>query len=325
MPRADARVAARGATGALPISPSPRYKGWVSCPFTALPALSRGDAIRVIAPSSPFDGELFARGVELLRGRYEVRVDPGVHERHGYLAGDDARRVDELRRALAEPDTKAILCARGGYGAMRLLSALDLAAVRSAEKLLVGFSDVTALHALFLRAGLRTIHGPMVARIGRDGQAAMDPLVEALEGRPQLTFRGAGEAAVVEGTLLGGNLALVASLVGTGQLPDLRGAILFLEDVGERPYRLDRMLTQLELAGVLDGLAGLALGGFDDCDPGPDGVRARDVLVGTAQRLELPYVFDLPFGHGPVNLPLPLGVRARLEGDTLALLEGAVR
>jgi muramoyltetrapeptide carboxypeptidase len=293
--------------------------------FAPVPALSPGDAIRVVAPSSPFDREAFMRGIALLEARYEVRYDSSVFDRRGYLAGSDERRIAELSRALDEPDTRAILCARGGYGAMRLLASLDSARVRAAEKLLVGFSDVTALHCLFLRAGLRTVHGPMVARIGRDGAAALDPLIETMEGRPRLTFHGAGNAPLAEGTLIGGNLALFASLVGTGQLPDLRGAILFLEDVGERPYRLDRMLTQLELAGVFADVAGLALGGFDDCEPGPDGVTARDVFGALVERLGLPCVFDLPFGHGAVNLPLPLGVRAQLERDTLTLLEGAVR
>lgn len=281
--------------------------------------------MRVIAPSSPFDVEAFERGVDLLGAHYEVRFDRGIFAREGYLAGSDARRLEELSRALDEEDTKAILCARGGYGAMRLLPHLDPARVRRAEKLLVGFSDVTALHALFLRAGLRTLHGPMVARLGRDGEPALTPLFDAMEGAPPPELRGRGDAPRVEGPLLGGNLALVASLVGTGQLPSFEGAILLLEDVGERPYRLDRMLVQLELTGVFDRVVGLALGGFDDCHPGPDGVTAEDVLEDLVARTGLPCVADLPFGHGDVNLPIPLGVRARLEGDRLLLLEGAVR
>lgn len=279
----------------------------------------------MIAPSSPFDAEELERGVALLRERYAVRVDDGIFARDGYLAGSDERRAEELSHALAEPDTKAILCARGGYGAMRLLRSLDLEQIRRARKLLVGFSDVTALHAAFSRAGVRTIHGPMVARIGRDGPSALSPLIEAMEGRPRLTFRGEGEAPRAEGVLLGGNLALVAALVGTGELPELRGAILFLEDVCEPPYRVDRMLTQLELAGVTSDIAGLALGGFDDCPEGPDGITVDDVLSRFVERTGLPAVKGLPFGHGAVNLPLPLGVLARLEGDTLTLLEGAVR
>ncbi|MCM2334989.1 MAG: LD-carboxypeptidase [Anaeromyxobacteraceae bacterium] len=289
------------------------------------PPLRPGDVVRVIAPGSPYDPEVLQAGLAVLEGRLGLRPrhrdDLGA--RAGYLAGDDARRLDEWREAVADREARAIFCARGGYGVMRLLQAIDPAPLLADPKLLVGFSDVTALHALLNRAGLATVHGPVVTQLGRAPADAVDHLEALLSGRAPragawaapapgagLTGTATVTAGRATGPLLGGSLTLLAHLCGTPFLPPLEGAILAIEDVGERPYRLDRYLTQLRLAGALDGLAGVAIGQLDRCDGG-DGAAAEAVR-GVVRALGVPAVEGLPFGHEDRNLALPLGPRATL-------------
>jgi muramoyltetrapeptide carboxypeptidase len=288
------------------------------------PPLRRGDVVRVIAPSSPFDSDAFARGLEVLSGRLglEPRLRGDVTARRGYLAGDDARRLDEWREAVADPDAAAIFCARGGYGAMRLLPSVEPAALLAHPKLLVGFSDATALHAALNRAGLATVHGPVVTQLGRAPDDALLHLEALLAGtaRPGpsgVPAPGAGLVASstirpgrASGPLLGGSLAILAHLQGTPFAPRMAGAILFVEDVGEKPYRIDRYLTQLRLAGALHGIAGLAVGQLTGCDEA--GVLAADVVREVALALGVPAVEGLPAGHEDANFALPLGARATL-------------
>jgi muramoyltetrapeptide carboxypeptidase len=289
------------------------------------PPLRRGDVVRVIAPSSPFDPGAFARGLEVLSGRLglEPRLRGDVTARRGYLAGDDARRLDEWREAVADPDATAIFCARGGYGAMRLLPSIDPAALLGRPKLLVGFSDVTALHAALNRAGLATVHGPVVTQLGRapeDALLHLEALLAGTAARPgawDVPAPGAGLVASstirpgrASGPLLGGSLAILAHLQGTPFAPRMEGAILFVEDVGEKPYRIDRYLTQLRLAGALRGIAGLAVGQLTGCDEA--GVLAADVVREVALALGVPAVEGLLAGHEDANFALPLGARATL-------------
>jgi muramoyltetrapeptide carboxypeptidase len=288
------------------------------------PPLRRGDAVRVIAPSSPHDPDALARGLDVLAGRLGLRprLRPDVTARRGYLAGDDARRIEEWREAVADPDARAIFCVRGGYGAMRLLPEIDPAPLLARPKLLVGFSDVTAIHAVLNRAGLATVHGPVVVQLGRAPEDAVAHLEALLSGSaPQgdgpVPAPGQGLVAArtirpgrVTGPLLGGTLALLAHLQGTRFAPRLEGAILFLEEVGERPYRIDRYLTQLRLAGALEGIAGLAVGQLTGCDE--DGLLAADVVRETALALGIPAIEGLPSGHEDANFALPLGALATL-------------
>lgn len=276
-----------------------------------------------MAPSGPFDEVAFDAGVAFLRTRYEVRVDDEVRAKKGYLAGDDARRLAELHRALDEEGTRAIVCARGGFGATRLLDALDVEQVRRAKKLLVGFSDVTALHALWARAELGSMHGPMVAWLGRANEDGRADWVAALEGR---TLHARGLRAVVrgraEGVLLGGNLAVLAALVGTPYSPPLEGAVLFLEDVGEAPYRIDRTITQLRQAQWFRGVRAIVLGDFVRCAPGDHGVSVEEVLEERLGDLGVPVVAGLCAGHGATNHALPFGARVVVDADAGTLVEG---
>jgi muramoyltetrapeptide carboxypeptidase len=287
------------------------------------PTLSPGDALRIVAPSGPFDEASFDAGVAFLRTRYEVRVDDEVRAKKGYLAGDDPRRLAELRRALDEEGTRAIVCARGGFGATRLLEGLDVAQVKRARKLLVGFSDVTALHATWARAQVGSLHGPMVAWLGRANDDARADWVAALEGR---TLHVRGLRPIVrgraQGVLLGGNLAVLASLVGTPYAPPLHGAVLFLEEVGEAPYRIDRMLTQLRHARWFDGVRAIVVGDLVRCAPGEHGVSAEEVLSERLGDLGVPVLTGLRSGHGETNHTLPLGARVVVDADLGTLVEG---
>jgi muramoyltetrapeptide carboxypeptidase len=297
--------------------------------------LRRGDRIRLIAPASPFDNGLFEAGTRTLErlGLVPV-VGRGEFAREGFLAGSDHRRAAELTAALAEEDTRAVWCIRGGYGTARLLPLLDLPRLRRHPKLLVGFSDITALLLQLARpGGFAAIHGPVVTQLPRLPQGDLAWLTTLL-------FKGAAPQRVplgrtrtlasgrAEGRLVPCNLSILASLTGTPYAPDLRGAIVCLEDVREPAYRLDRMVWQLVSAGLFAGVRGILLGELVECRPeGRGRFSARRVLERAVAGLGLPTVSGAPFGHGRRNLALPLGVRAQLDADarTLTLLEPAVR
>jgi muramoyltetrapeptide carboxypeptidase len=288
------------------------------------PLLRKGDVVRVVAPSSPYDPELLERGLAVLRDRLGLvpRLRPDAAARARYLAGDDARRLAEWREAVADPEARAIFCARGGYGAMRLLPGLDPAPLLAAPKLLCGFSDVTALHVPLNAAGLATVHGPVLTQLGRAPAAAVDHLEALLfeapapapEGVPARGAGLAGTATVVPGRVrapvLGTSLALLAHLCGTPWQPRLRGSIVVLEDVDEKPYRLDRYVTQLRLAGALDGVAGVVIGQLTGCDQ--PGLRGADVLSELVAALGVPAFLGLPAGHEDANFAVPLGAAATL-------------
>jgi muramoyltetrapeptide carboxypeptidase len=287
--------------------------------FRPVETLRRQDPVAVIAPSGPFDRDIFDRGLELLRARYAPSFTEGLYASHRYLAGDDARRLAELRSALES--AHGIFAARGGYGAMRLLPSLRPSDVRGVP--LVGFSDVTALHALWLRAGFRCVHGPVLTQLGRQPPDVAQRLFALLESDalpPPLNAVATVVPGVAEGPLLGGNLSVLTRLIGTPWMPPPDGAVLLLEDVGERPYRLDRMWMHLKLAGLLDRVAGFALGDFTGCDEKDATYGPLEVLDELARAEGKPCVRGLPIGHGDVNHPVVLGARVRLDA-TRARLE----
>jgi muramoyltetrapeptide carboxypeptidase len=272
----------------------------------------------VVAPSSPFNADDLKRGLDLLASRYQVSHSASLFERHGYLAGRDSRRLEELQSAVDDPELDAIVAARGGYGATRLLDLLDLRGLRTRPKLLVGFSDITALHAVWSRVGLGSIHGPMVAAVGRGGDAELARVIEAIEGRHvrELTGLRALAPGHACGPLAGGNLAVLCALIGTPFMPDLSGAVLLLEDVGERPYRVDRMLTSLRQSGALQHVAGILLGAFTKAEPGADGMTLDEVLVDRLASLGVPVLAGAPVGHIELNEPVPLGALIELDSAT---------
>jgi muramoyltetrapeptide carboxypeptidase len=283
--------------------------------------LAPGALVAVVAPSSPFDRDELFRGLAWLRQRYRLRISTGIFTRSGYMAGQDARRASELAGAMRDPDVAAILCARGGYGAMRILDELPWDAFAAAPKWIVGFSDVTALHAAAQARNICTIHGPNATGLGRSITAAeRAALIAALEGgasRREWSGLEALRGGDAEGPLVGGNLALVHAMAAAGRFVVPPGAIVALEDVTERPYRIDRMLTSLRLAGAFTHASAVVFGSFSQCEPGSDGTTVRDVLGAFAASVHIPVLCGAPFGHGAPNEAFVLGAKARLGGGTL--------
>jgi muramoyltetrapeptide carboxypeptidase len=302
------------------MSDPPRYQGFVP--------LRPGARVAVVAPAGPFERTALEAGVAVLAARYSVHLAPELLARQRYLAGSDAQRLAQLTAALSDPDIDALFCARGGYGAMRLLPALE--GLAPAPKPLVGFSDITALHAWLQRNGLISVHGPVLTQLGRLDPQTHERLFALLEaGAPAAPLRGTDTyvPGVAEGPLQGGTLAVLTRLLGTPYLPPLEGAVLLLEDVGEQPYRLDRMWTHLALAGVFRRVRGIALGAFTGCEPREADYTSAQVLRDLAAETGLPCAAGFPIGHGERNEPVPLGVRVRLDAAarTLTFLHGATR
>jgi muramoyltetrapeptide carboxypeptidase len=289
------------------------------------PQLSPGDDVAVVAPASSFDRQEFFRGLAWLRGRYKISVRGNIFEKKGYLAGGDDRRADELAAAMVHPTVKAIVAARGGYGIGRIVHQLPWREFVERPKWLVGFSDVTALHVTAQAHSLATIHGPHVTGLGREADAwCRASFLRALEGSlvPQvwegLTVLHPG--ASCQGRAFGGNLALVEAMAAAGQLRVPRDAVVFLEDVTERPYRIDRMLTSLLQGGHLQNARAIVFGGFTRCDPGPDGVSVEEVLLERTASLGVPVLAGAPFGHEPRNDAFVLGADVSVEPGKVTFL-----
>ncbi|CAM5523476.1 Muramoyltetrapeptide carboxypeptidase OS=Streptomyces griseomycini OX=66895 GN=FHS37_006189 PE=3 SV=1 [Streptomyces griseomycini] len=297
--------------------------------------LAPGARVAVVAPSGPVPEERLRAGLDVLRGwGLDPVVAPHVLDRHGefgYLAGADADRAADLQSAWCDPAVDAVVCARGGYGVQRMVDLLDWTAMRAAgPKVFVGFSDITALHEAFaVRLGLVTLHGPMAAGVDFVKNARAQDHLRATLFAPETVraIRSGGTALVpgrARGVTLGGCLSLLAADLGTPHArPSARGGLLCLEDVGEETYRLDRYLAQLLRAGWLDGVAGLLLGSWAQCEP-YDGVRA--LLADRLGGLGVPVAEQFGFGHCDDALTVPFGVAAELDADagTLTLDEPAL-
>jgi len=292
------------------------------------PRLAPGDRVALVAPAGLVPRDELEAGKQILGARYDVVHEERLFARTGFLAGSDEERLAELAGALADPSVRAIFCARGGYGIMRILPRLDPIALRHAPKLIVGFSDVTALHGFAARADVASVHGPVVTQLGKlpvEDRDALFALLESPEPPPSLSGLRALAPGRAEGRLCGGTLELLSRLVGTNFLPPLDGGVLLLEEIGERPYRVDRALTQLLLSGALHRLRAVVVGDFVQCEqaemPPPEAVVAERLGA-----LGVPIVAGAPIGHGERNRAIPHGTRARLDAaaGTLQFLEPAV-
>jgi muramoyltetrapeptide carboxypeptidase len=315
------------------------------------PALYRGDTIAIIAPGSVPDRERIERAVIRLEEMgFCVKFFGNIYRRWGYLAGDDETRAEELMHAVADPEVAAIFPARGGTGITRLLDVLDYSLFRKHPKILAGFSDITALHsALQQQTGLVTFHSPdPMDGIGTsDGLTELSArtfwravLAENYTNRQEAGYEvplneterenivsfAPGKA---QGRLVGGNLSLVCAMLGTPYEYDMTGSILLLEEIAEEPYRVDRMLSQLRLAGKLDVLAGVVLGQFTECGVSADkpSLTLPEIFEGYFSSLGIPVLKNFPTGHTPDNVTLPLGVQVELNADErrLTILENPVR
>jgi muramoyltetrapeptide carboxypeptidase len=302
--------------------------------------LRKGDLIAIVSPASPIaDPAKIEKGTRYLESLgYRVTVGRNAEQRYGYLAGSDARRAADLHAMFGDPKVKALFCIRGGYGTPRLLRRLDYRLIARNPKILVGFSDITALQlALWTHCRLVTFHGPMV---GTDMAGPVNPYTEEMLWRvltsdKTLQRKIPFDRAVVlrrgtaEGRLIGGNLSLIVSLLGTPAAPDFRRTLLFIEEVGEEPYRVDRMLTQLAHAGVLGKANALLCGEFLDCVPKDRSVPSftvDEILRDLRASLRVPVITHLPFGHSERKLTVPIGMRARVNGAgrSLTFLEAPV-
>ncbi|GGU12562.1 S66 peptidase family protein [Streptomyces violascens] len=300
--------------------------------LTRPPRLRPGSRIAVVAPSGPVVEERLEAGLDVLRGWHlDPVVTPRLTARHPefrYLAGEDETRARDFQRAWCDPTVDAVMCARGGYGAQRMVDLLDWDALRAAgPKVLIGYSDVTALHEAFaVRLGLATLYGPMASTLAFVKNATTQESLRTTLFEPEaaMTLGLPGARGLIpgraRGVTVGGCVSLLAADLATPHArPSAAGGLLVLEDIGEEDYRLDRVLTQLLRAGWLDGVTGVALGSWLEC--GPYEERVRPVLHERLARLGVPVVENLGFGHCEASLTMPLGVPAVLDAEraTLAL------
>lgn len=292
--------------------------------------LREGEIVALLAPAGPLSScDETARAEEIVRSLGLVpRVMPSASRKLGYLAGTDDERAADFNAALRDPDVRGIFALRGGYGTMRILDRIDYDAISGDPKVVLGYSDLTALlNAITQRTGVVTFHGPVAALSQFTDKEVRWLRAAVMSGEPLGTLHVpqarslSGGAAY--GRLAGGNLSLIAGLVGTSDEIDASGAILIIEDVDEPPYRIDRMLTQLRLSGAFDRAAGVIAGGWTNCDVAEDhvyaGLRLADVLEDRLRDLGIPVLLDLPIGHIHEQWTLPLGAWAQLDADAHTL------
>ncbi len=281
--------------------------------------LQPGDRLWVMLPSGTLrETADFEKGLDLWRSRgYELVLSPSYRDRWGYLAGTDEARREAFREGLTNPDYQGILCGRGGYGSARLFEDWSWP-LPLARKWLIGFSDVTSLLWALANRGLSGVHGPVITTLATEPESSLNRLWNWVEGRniAPLTGKGWG-GGTATGLLLPANLTVATHLLHTPLQPELDGVILALEDVLEAPYKIDRMLTQWRMSGLLRRVAGIALGRFSQCDAPPEipSFTVMEVLRDRLGDLNLPIVADLPFGHQGENAVLPVGVTAHIDGD----------
>jgi muramoyltetrapeptide carboxypeptidase len=285
--------------------------------------LKPGDCIGIVAPASPFKKTDFYDGIGILVDMgFQVKFPEGIFARSGYLAGSDVDRAAQVNRAFEDTEVHAIVCARGGYGSMQILPYLNYDAIRRHPKLLMGFSDITALLcALYHLSGLVSCHGPVVTTLKSAGSKTLSSVFDmlTLNELPALQLEkgivlSPGKAS---GPVICGNLTTLCHLVGTPFQPKLGGCILILEDTGEKPYRIDRMLTQMKLAGVFSGLLGLGIGSFENCGQADE---LFEIFARIFIPIRIPILAGFGIGHGAENFAVPFGFEAVLDADRHMLI-----
>jgi len=298
----------------------------LSEPFLKPKPLQAGDTIAVISPAGPADKQRYNAGLKQL-DRLGFKVLTGCHAdgRHAYFSANDSERLGDLTWAFSNPDIKAVFCSRGGYGSGRLLSEINYDLIRQNPKPFIGFSDTTALNWAFLaKTGLASFSGPTVCEFGdglptitlrsfEDQVCSESPCDILWEGA--LTAIRPGSAT---GRLLPGCLSIIMTLIGTSYMPDLNGAILLIEDVGESPYRIDRMLTHLKNAGVLDRISALLIGNMVDCweKTKPDQhLSIKEILLDLTSSRPIPIYSGIPYGHHIERITLPVGKQADISEE----------
>ncbi|MCG8563794.1 MAG: LD-carboxypeptidase [Desulfobacterales bacterium] len=276
--------------------------------------LKAGDTLGVVAPSGAFDSDLLAKGIRTLETMgFKVKIHPGVHGRKRYLAGSDAQRAQGINAMFADPEVNAVIAARGGSGGLRILELIDWDLMAGSPKLMIGFSDVSALLAPMVDRGMVGLHGPNLVSMASPHPRTREWFFNALTQPPsELILHNAQaiQPGRAQGKLVGGNLATLNHLTGTRFQPDFSQGILLLEDVGEPAYKIDRMLSQMKLARMFDRIQGVLVGEFVDCG---NGEYLPEILGEIFP--DLPILAGLPVGHGDLNAALHLGTRVTMDAD----------
>lgn len=307
-------------------------------------ALKFGNTIGIISPSSPTAEENIQKAYDtLVEMGFKVKMGKSPYERYGYLSGTDDIRAEDINNMFRDTEVDGIICMRGGYGTPRILELIDYEIIRNNPKVFVGYSDITALHIAFNQiANLVTYHGPMISSDMIDGfsDISKESLLNTIMG-----FVGQGDRSCVpnisseeiitinggiaEGSIIGGNLSLIASTIGTPYEIDVKGKILFIEEISEEPYRIDRMLNQLKLSGKLDEAEGIILGDFNDCGPKKhnESLSLEQVINYYIKPVGKPAIYNFQSGHCTPMITLPLGVRVRLDAEKkeIIILENCTR
>ncbi len=280
--------------------------------------LNQGDCIRIVAPGSPFDKMKFTKGISVLEKMGFCPVfSNDIFLENGYLAGPDILRADMINQAFSDDQINAIWCARGGYGAIRALGFLNYELISSHPKIFIGCSDMSSiLNTLNLKCNMVSFHGPMIESLGAADDVTIKSLLDVLCSNQRLTVTPRHSVVIhsgkSSGRVAGGNLTTLCHLIGTPFQPDFSGSILLIEDTGEAPYRIDRMLSQMKMAGCFTGLAGMILGSFEKCGEMDQIYHiVRDIF----SDMEIPILAGFDIGHGQPNLTIPVGVEALLNTD----------
>jgi len=282
------------------------------------PRLRPGDTIGVVAPAGPFERKLFSQGLSTLEAMgFQICVPKEIFEKTGYLAGDDAHRAQLVNRLFKDPAIHAIVCARGGFGSLRILPRLDFDAIRENPKIFMGFSDITALlTAITTLGGLVSFHGPVVTTLANALKNTRDALLAAILSDAPLEVQSANGVVIragrAQGPVIGGNLTTLCHLLKTPFEAGFKNHILLLEDRGEALYRIDRMLFQMKLAGCFEGIVGLVLGSFEGCGSLDD---VFQVFEEHFKDIPVPILAGFDVGHGEQNLTIPIGLDAILDTD----------
>jgi muramoyltetrapeptide carboxypeptidase len=284
--------------------------------------LQKGDEIAIIAPAGPVTVDEIQPAVDILvQEGYRVKKASHLFARQGYLAGNDEARLADLHSVFNNDNIKALLCARGGYGTLRFLDKIDYDRIKKNPKIILGYSDITALlMAIHKMTGLVTFHGPVVRDLSGIGGRGIKDFFDTVSSQRKLKFDLSGGTVLAEGKakgpLLGGNLSLLSHLIGTPFIPPMKGVILFMEEKGESLYRIDRMLTHLRLGGILKDLSGMIIGDFIDCGDMED---IHGLLTDIMAGIDIPVFSGLPVGHGDKNMTIPVGLQAELDTGSMKL------
>lgn len=284
-----------------------------------IPPLVKGDLIEILAPAKAIEKEhvLFAKSFLEEKG-FKVRISANCLGKENYFSGSIAERLSDFQKAIDDPEVKAILCARGGYGCVQLVDKIQWASTLIHPKWIAGFSDVTVFHQHLATLGVKSIHGSMPLNFQKNSEESLETLVDALMGKPysiEIESSPQNKLGDAEGKLLGGNLSILYGLIGTNSQPDYSDSILFIEDLAEQIYHLDRMFYALEKAGILNKIKGLIIGGMTDFKDTtvPFGMTVQEVILSHCQYRNIPVCFNFPAGHINDNQALVINAKVKLS------------